>query len=336
MLLDRAREVGAEVREETKVEDVVFRADGVTVRAVDLSNGLSNGPSSGQGGARYEVEAPIFIDATGRDALMAGKRQTKVSDPLITTNVSLNCMFAGVPRESGLEEGHVIIGLYDGGWYWVIPFKDGDTSVGFVLEKRYTKINRGQRPGEMYQQVLATLPHLRHLMRDARPHFEVFSEANWSYRSTRYYDDRLLLVGDAAAFVDPLFSTGVLLAVNAARLAAEHVDRALAEGDFAAARFAPYQAQCEAETTMFRTLITEFYAENLRRLLIASSVNPTICSVIVSVLAGDVSQPAMWHSIVKKAGFSNLPESQFKGLAGQYASSREVLFASKLPRASSK
>ena len=321
LLLDRAIELGAEVREQTLVKNVEFLTDGVIVHAM------------GSDGKEYTVRAPVFVDATGRDALMANKKQLKVQDDLITTNVALHCMFTGIPREKGLEEGNIIIGLFDGGWYWVIPFKDGDTSVGFVLEKRYTKVNRGQSRHEMYHQVLGSLPHLSALMKDAKPILEVGSQANWSYRCKQFHADRMLMVGDAAAFVDPLFSTGVLLAVNGARFAVEHLDSALTDGDFSSERFAPYQQQCIAGMDIFKTLVSEFYAENLRRILITSAVNPTICSVIVSMLAGDVYKPSMWHSIVRKAGFSNIAATDMKGLPGSYSSSREVLKASGLPRA---
>ena len=323
MLLDHAASLGADVREETKVTDVKFAADGVTVSAV------------GPGGKAYQVTAPMFADCTGRDAFIAGKRQLKVHDDLITTNVALNCMWKKIPRERGLEEGNILLGLFDGGWYWVIPFKDGDTSVGLVLEKSYTKVNRGLSKDEMYYKVIDGLPVLKHLLRDGQAMMAVGSEANWSYRCSKTYGDRLLLVGDAAAFVDPLFSTGVLLAITAAKFAAEHIDSALTDGDFAEARFAQYQTQCTAGMDIFKTLVTEFYAENLRAILMASAVNPTICSAIVSMLAGDVYKPSMWHSIVKKAGFSNISASEFKGLPGNYASSREVLEAARRPRGES-
>ena len=321
MLLDRARELGAEVREETLVKNVQFLSDGVIVTA------------AGTDGVPYEVNAPLFIDATGRDAMMAGKQQLKVHDDVITTNVALHCMFSGIPREQGLDEGNIIIGLFEGGWYWMIPFKDGDTSVGFVLEKSYTKVSRGLSRQEMYDQVRSSLPNLSALMKDAKPLQEVGSQANWSYRSKQFYGDRMLLVGDAAAFVDPLFSTGVLLAANGARFAAEHADKALSDGDFSATRFASYQAACVAGMDIFKTLVQEFYSENLRRILMASAVNPTICSVIVSMLAGDVYKPSMWHSIVRKSGFSNIAGTDMKGLIGSFSSSREVLKASGLPRA---
>ncbi len=322
LLLDRARALGAEVREQTLVKNVVFADDGVTVQAV------------GPDGESYEVRAEIFIDATGRDAMMAGKKQLKVHDELVTTNVALHCMYADIPRQSGLEEGNIIIGLFDGGWYWVIPFKDGDTSVGFVLEKSYTKVSRGLSRQEMYDQVLSRMPHLQKLMVNAKQIQEVGSQANWSYRSKQFYDYRMLMVGDAAAFVDPLFSTGVLLAINGAKFAAQHADAALRDRDFSAQRFASYQESCTSGMDIFKNLVSEFYAQNLRAVLMASAVNPTICAVIVSLLAGDVYKPSMWHSIVSKSGFSNFTDTQqLQGTEGTFASSHEVLNTPEQPHA---
>src|SRR5262249_1821612 len=158
----------------------------------------------------------------------------------------------------------------------VIPFADGDTSIGFVLEKRYTRVNRGLSRKEMYDQVLATTPQLQHLLRNARPTLEVFGEGNWSYRARRFYGDRYLLVAHSSASVDPLFSSGILIAGNQAKLAAEHVDRALTDGDFSAERFASYETGCVAGMDLFKSLVLEFYAENLRGILVASSMNPAV------------------------------------------------------------
>jgi len=304
MLLDKARSLGADVREETPVEDVAFEPDGVVVRT----------PGS-------QLRAPMFVDATGRDALMCNRRQLKVPDGLVTTNVAVHCMFQGVERPSGDDDGNIVIGLFDGGWWWLIPFKDGETSVGLVFEKSFTKINRGATPDEMYWKGVDACPHLKQRMRAARAILPVGTQANWSYRAKQFYGERMLMVGDAAAFVDPLFSTGVLLAINGARFAAEHIDGALTDGDFCAARFASYQEQCQAGMEIFKSLVHEFYAENLRKVLLASSRNPTVCSAITSMLAGDVYKPSMWHSIVKK-GFSHVADVE--GVPG-VTSSRELI-----------
>jgi flavin-dependent dehydrogenase len=297
MLLEHAESLGAVVRQETRVEDVEFGSDGVTVRAL--------GPDG-----RYAVTAPIFVDATGRDALMCNRRQLKVPDGLITTNVALHSMWKNVDRENGANEGNIVLGLFDGGWWWIIPFKDGDTSVGMVFEKHYTKINRGLSPTEMYDQAIEQLPHLKHFLRNATRFLDVGTQGNWSYRSKQFYGDRMIMVGDSAAFVDPLFSTGVLFAINGAKFAAEAIDAALTDGNFAAERFAPYQEKCIAGMDIFKSLVYEFYSQNLRKLLLASAVNPTMCAVITSMLAGDVYKPSMWHGIVRKEGFSKLADVQ--------------------------
>jgi flavin-dependent dehydrogenase len=293
MLLEHAQSLGADVRQETRVDDVSFAGDGVTVSATTE-------------GKSYTVSAPLFVDATGRDALIAGRRQLKVPDGLVTTNAAVHSMYKNVDRSCGADEGNIVIGLFDGGWWWMIPFKDGDTSVGMVFEKSFTKVHRGLSTEQMMDAAVEQLPYLKRYLKDATRLLPVGAQGNWSYRATQFYGDRLLLVGDAAAFVDPLFSTGVLFAVYGARFAAQHLDAALTDGDFSAARLAPYQEQCVAGMDIFKGLVHEFYSQNLRKLLLSSARNPTVCAVITSLLAGDVYKPAMWQSMVKRQGFSNL------------------------------
>jgi flavin-dependent dehydrogenase len=294
MLLEHARELGAEVREETAVEEVIFRSDGIVCRCVAPD------------GHPYEANAQVFVDATGRDALIASRRQLKEPDALLETNVAFNAQFRGVERAAGRDEGNVVLGIFDGGWWWVIHFNDGDSSVGVVLEKSYTRQNRGASPEEMMVSTIERCPQLKQMLRHATRIIPVGSEGNWSYRSRRFYDDRLLLVGDAAAFVDPLFATGILIATQMAKFASVHIDRALGDGDFSAARFAPYQAECLSGMDLFRRLVHEFYGENLRNLLARSGQNKTICRIMTSLFAGDVYRPAIWHSVLKQ-GFSQQP-----------------------------
>jgi len=308
MLLDEARAKGAEIREEVSVRDVTIDGDGVSVVCRPKE------------GADYTVQGKMFVDATGRDAIMATRHKLKEPDGLITTNVAIHCMFRNIDRSGALDEGNIIIGLFEGGWYWVIPFKDGDTSCGFVFEKTFTKINRGSRPAEMMAIALESTPALKHRLRNAEPLMEVGSQSNWSYKSRQFYSNRMLMVGDAAAFVDPLFSTGVLLAANGAKFAAEAIDSALTDDNFEAERFAGYQEQYRGGMDIFATLVHEFYAQNLRKVLIVSARNATVCSVITSMLAGDVYKPSMWHSLVRQ-GFSHMPEAN--GVPG-VTSSREL------------
>ncbi|HEY1587153.1 MAG TPA: tryptophan 7-halogenase, partial [Polyangia bacterium] len=276
----------------TRVDDVAFASDGVTVRA------------TGADGESYSVRAPVFVDATGRDALIAGRRQLKIVDGEITTNVAVHTMYKNVDRSQGADEGNIILGLFDGGWWWMIPFNDGDTSVGIVFEKSYTKAQKGLSSQAMMEAAIDNLPHLKSYLKNATRFLDVGAQGNWSYRSSQFYGERLLMVGDAAAFVDPLFSTGVLFAIHGAKFAAAHIDAALSDGNFAAERFRPYEDECIRGMDIFKTLVHEFYSQNLRKVLLASAQNPTICAVITSLLAGDVYKPAMWQSLVKKQGFS--------------------------------
>jgi flavin-dependent dehydrogenase len=311
MLLDHAASLGAEVRQGTAVKNVDVAADGVTVTA------------AGPGGASLSARARLFVDATGRDALTATRQQLKVPDEVITTNVAVNTHYRDVERMHGEDEGNIIIGLFDGGWYWVIPFKGRDTSVGIVLERSYTRANRGAKPEQLFDQVLAqSTPFLRGILAKATRILAVGTDSNWSYRSRRFFAERTVLVGDAAAFVDPLFSTGVLFAVKGAGFAAAAIDRALRTQDFSSAQFEEYQRQCVAGMDLFKGLVHEFYGENLRKLLVASAHSATICSVIVSVLAGDVYEPSMWHSIVKEKGFSQ--RQGFDALPHGVRSSRDL------------
>ncbi len=217
-------------------------------------------------------------------------------------------MFRNVDRSQGADEGNIIIGLFDGGWWWMIPFNDGDTSVGIVFEKSFSKAQRGASAEQMMLDTIAQLPNLRRYLSSAERLIPVGAQGNWSYRSTQFFGERLLMVGDAAAFVDPLFSTGVLFAVHGAKFAAAHIDRALGDGDFSAASFQPYQDECVRGMDLFKGLVHEFYSQNLRSVLLASARNPTICSVITSLLAGDVYKPALWQSMVRNQGFSNRTE----------------------------
>jgi flavin-dependent dehydrogenase len=292
MLLERAVELGAVIRQETSVFDVRVVSDGVVVTCC-------------QGEHEYQVRGRMFVDATGRDALIANRQQLKVADDLVTTNVAVHATFKGIARDAGPDGGNIILGLFDGGWYWRIPFLDGDTSVGFVFEKSFTKLNRGASAEEMFWKAVDLLPLMKQSLAGITEQVEpVLAQSNWSYRCKRFYGERMLLVGDAAAFVDPLFSTGVLLAVNGAKLACEAIDEALRDDDYRPERFVAYQDRCVAGMDLFKHLVHEFYSENLRNVLMTSAVNPTVCAIVTSMLAGDVYKPSMWHSVVREKGFS--------------------------------
>lgn len=297
LLLERSRELGADVRYQHEVRDVSVQSDAavVDVRAAD--------------GSTYTVRAQMFVDATGRDTLLGTRFGLKVSDELVTTNAACFTHYTNCNRQTGRDEGNITVVLFDGGWWWFIPFKGEITSVGVVLQKHFSMAQRGASADEMFTAALAATPAMQALLQGAKRVRPIGTTGNWSYRCRQFYGDRFLLVGDAAGFIDPLFSTGVLMAVYGGRFAAQAIDAALSASDFSAARFAAYQQHALQGADLFKRLVHEFYGESLRKLLVQSAAHPTTCSVITSMLAGDVYRPALWQGAVR-AGFSrDVPEN---------------------------
>jgi len=297
MLLERSRELGADVRYLSEVRDIDIKADGVRVEVQ---------PSEGP---RYEVRSQVVVDATGRDTLLGNRLGLKVADELVTTNAACFTHFRNCNRQTGSDEGNITIVLFDGGWWWFIPFKGDITSVGCVLQKHFSLAHRGASPEEMFNAALADTPSMQDLLRGATRVRPVGTTGNWSYRCRQFYGDRFLLVGDAAGFIDPLFSTGVLMAAYGGRYAAQAIDAALAASDFSANRFAEYQQQALQGADLFKKLVHEFYGESLRKLLVHSAAHPATCAVITSMLAGDVYRPALWQSVVRSGFSRDIPES---------------------------
>ncbi|HRI52613.1 MAG TPA: NAD(P)/FAD-dependent oxidoreductase [Pseudomonadota bacterium] len=302
MLLENAARLGAEVRYRTEVRDVEFLPDRVRVTARPAA------------GPEYQVEGQLLVDATGRDTFLGGRCGLKVTDDLVTTNVACYTHYENCQRQPGSDEGNITIVLFDGGWWWFIPFRGILTSIGCVLQKDFTRSRRGLSPEEMFAAALAETPAMQKLLVGATRLRPVGTTGNWSYRCRQYYGDRFLLVGDAAAFIDPLFSTGVLMAMQGGRFAAAAIHAALKAGDLAADRFAGYQQQAVQGADLFKRLVHEFYGESLRKLLVHSAAHETTRSAITSLLAGDVYRPAMWHSFLREGFTRNVTAG---GLAGR-------------------
>ena len=291
LLLRRSEALGAVVREETLVRDVHFDADGVSVTLRD------------QDGQSESLRAKMFVDATGRDTFLGTRLGIKVSDELVTTNLACFTHYEHCNRESGRDEGNITIVLFDGGWWWFIPFKGTVTSVGCTLQKEFTVSRRGLSAEQMFMAALQATPVMQELLRGATRVRPVDTTGNWSYRCKQFYGERFLLVGDSAAFIDPLFSTGVLMAVTCGKYAAHAIDEAIRAGDFSAERFASYQEQALRGADLFKGLVHEFYSRSLRPLLVRSATHPATCAAITSALAGDVYRPAMWQGLFRE-GFS--------------------------------
>jgi flavin-dependent dehydrogenase len=217
MLLDHAAESGAEVREETLVENVDFDRDGamLSLRRDARSRVL------GRAEARLSenTRARYVVDASGRNSVIGNKFKLKKSYQHLQ-KLSLFAHYEGLEREEGIDATLTRMVRTLQSWFWVIPLENDRTSIGVVLEAADFK-SSGLSAEEFFERAIAEQPLVRNRIGAGRRVSQVYTAADFSYRSERLTGDRWLLAGDAAGFIDPVFSSGVFLAVLAGEQAAD-------------------------------------------------------------------------------------------------------------------
>ena len=250
MLLRNAEAKGAEVREETLVRKFLY--DGKTVTGV---------LARGSDGIEYTVEAPLTLDCTGRDALYQRKKSTRRRDPMLN-KISIWTLFKGAKRDEGLDEGATTVAYLDGrGWFWNIPLRNNIVSSGIVAERDY--LYRDTRdPREIYEREIQENSWIKEHLEPGEQFGDFWMTGEYSYRAEHCASDGVLLVGDAFAFLDPVFSSGVFLALKSGEMAADAVDAALAKGSNSAAEFAEYGDKFCGMIEVMRKLVYAFYDEN--------------------------------------------------------------------------
>jgi flavin-dependent dehydrogenase len=247
MLLRNAEKQGAEVREETLVVDFVYDGDavaGVRVRGKD--------------GGEEELRAPVTLDASGRDALFQRKKKWRKRDPKLN-KIAIWTLFKGAKRDPGLDEGATTIAyLEDRGWFWNIPMRDDLVSSGIVAERDY--LYRDTRdPAEIFQREIKNNKWVKEHLSQGESLGQYWVTGEYSYRAEHCAADGIVLVGDAFAFLDPVFSSGVFLALKSGEMAADAVDAALEKGSVTAGDFADYgETLCRAIEVM-RKMVYAFY-----------------------------------------------------------------------------
>lgn len=242
MILNKARANGAEIREETNVRDLIWE----------------NGAVVGVKGDGFEFRAPITIDATGRDALAVSRQGWKVRDPYLN-KIAIWTYFRGAKRDEGLDEGATTVAyIPERGWFWYIPLPDNIISVGIVAEKDY--LFRDTRDlAEIFAREIKSNPWIEEHLAPGEQFGQYWVTGEYSYRSQHCAADGLILAGDAFAFLDPVFSSGVFLALRSGELAGEAADAALAANDFTSEQFRQYgEKMCDGIEAM-RKLVYAFY-----------------------------------------------------------------------------
>ncbi len=272
LLLDHATKEGAAVLEGAEVDRLALEPDRVRceVRTDD--------------GGRYPVEAAFLVDASGRDAFLA--RQAGRREPLPSLGkTAIFAHYRGGERWPGRTEGHIRIYLFEHGWFWWIPFADDLTSVGCVLHQRVVQAR--QAPIEqLFGEMIAAAPSVAAGLARATRVTGVDTTANFSYRTAPVVGDRFIAVGDAVTFVDPIFSTGVYVAMQSAELAARVIVDEVRTGDFRAARFDRYRRRIGRGTELFFRLIDRYYEPAFMDVLLAPRPPRVLRDAVLTVLAG--------------------------------------------------
>jgi flavin-dependent dehydrogenase len=205
--------------------------------------------------------------------------------------------FRGARREAGRREGNIGIYWFDHGWCWFIPLADGSTSVGAVVWPSYMK-SRTTGVRDFFLSTIALCPPLAERLSDATLVSEVEATGNYSYSSTRTHGDSYLLVGDAYAFVDPVFSSGVMLAMTGAEAAAEAIDECRRHPERAARAMKRYGRFARHGPKQFSWFIYRVTNPAMRELFLGPRNVLRMKEALLSVLAGDIfGRTPIWASI---------------------------------------
>jgi flavin-dependent dehydrogenase len=295
MLLNHARSKGVEVREETSVTELI-REDGrvVGVRAKDAS------------GREFQFRAPMTLDCSGRDAFAAIRNGWRVGDPMLH-KVAVWTYYRGAKRDPGIDEGGTTVAFVpEKGWFWYIPLHDDVVSVGVVAEGKYLSRDGVKDPEQIFKREIERNLWIKdHLSTGTQfgPHYIT---GEYSYHAKYCASEGLLLVGDAFCFLDPVFSSGLMLALKSGIMAADAISDAFAAHDFSPARFESYGASLRQGIENMRKLVYAFYDQNFSFRLLTDKY-PNLAGDITDCLSGDVNKDfsALFAAV---AEFAPVPE----------------------------
>jgi flavin-dependent dehydrogenase len=287
MLLDNAREKGAEVREETTVNRLLLEGERVVgVEATDKS------------GRAYHVRAPMTLDCSGKEAFTSNRNGWRMRDPYLN-KIAVWTYYKDSKRGEGIDEGDTTVAYVpDKGWFWHIPQHDRMTSVGIVAEGKYLTRDGIKDPKTIFHREVEENQWIKDRLSVGASTGEYFITSEYSRHSRYCAAPGLLLVGDAFAFLDPVFSSGVMLALKSGQLAGETVHAGLVDGDLSAGRFANYGATIRQGVENMRKLVYAFYNPDFSFRKVIERY-PDAAGEITDCLSGDVNKDftQLWNRI---------------------------------------
>lgn len=276
LLFRNAQANGVDAREGVKVEQVEFGADGRPALA----------HARGEDGTAFTVKPRYFVDASGRDTVFGNQLRLKQKNPL-HASAAIFSHFSGVERRPGEDAGNITVQRFAHGWMWLIPLQRGVMSIGAVCFPEYLKQRRGESENFLMKTLLGE-PQVAARMAGAQRVAPVHVTGNYSYTCTRMTGPGWVMVGDAYAFVDPVFSSGVYLGMNSGEQAASVVDAALRDPSQEAAQQAAMVKRLKRGLKHFQWFIYRFNTPVMQHLFNNPRNVWQVEQAVISMLAGDV------------------------------------------------
>jgi flavin-dependent dehydrogenase len=248
MMLRNAAEQGVAVHEETRVLDVLF--EGSRAVGVRVQNG--DGPPR-------EVRAKVVVDASGQSTMLQNRFKLRVWDPVLNKG-AIWTYWENAYRDTGRDEGATLVIQTPNrqGWWWYIPQHNNIVSLGVVAPFDYMFKGRGSHE-QTYNEELEGTPAVKERLTNAKRVSGYFATKDYSYRSKEVAGEGWVLIGDAFGFLDPLYSSGVLLALKSGELAADAIAEGLAAGDTSAAQLGKWGPLFNRGVDRMRRLVCEYY-----------------------------------------------------------------------------
>src|SRR6266536_1813209 len=319
MLIEHAAEQGAAIHQGVRVTQVLFEGD----KAVGVEVQMSDG-------SRQSFYAKVVVDATGQSAMLSNRFRWRVRDPQLKKAV-LYSYFKGAHREPDLNGGATLVLRTppgSGGWFWYIPLENDITSVGIVANPEYLLKDRGQDLAKIFQEEIEKCEPCHRRVAEGERVDKIYSILDYSYRSKQCAGNGFIIIGDAYGFLDPIYSSGVLLALKMAELAADAIHDSFSNDDFSAERLGQFQAKLDQGIESMRKLVYAFYndgfsfAQFLRKY-------PEQRVNIINLLIGDVFKDGVDEVYGPMADFAVIPPPLYEEIDGRPIKSdpEEVLSA---------
>ena len=278
MLMENARAKGAVVLEQTTVRELL-REDGriLGVRAQSLA------------GEDLEVRAPMTLDCSGRDGFAPTRLNWRVREPKLN-KVAVWTYYQGALRDPGLDAGATTVAyIPEKGWFWYIPQHRDLVSVGVVAEGKYLTRGGVREPEAIFNREIQQNRWIEQHLACGTQTGAYYLTSEFSWRSRYCAADGLLLAGDAFGFLDPVFSSGVMLALKSGSLAADAIKAAIEAQDFSAERFVEYGRAMREGIENMRKLVYAFYDQNFSFRQLTSQA-PELAGLVTDCLSGDVNK----------------------------------------------